>query len=46
MEPYGQQDSLNMPKPAIDAFINLFQRKLRVLPGIPLYQVAIEKLAD
>ena len=46
LEPWGQQDPLNMPKPAIDAFINIYQRKLRVLAGIPLYQIAIEKLAD
>jgi predicted O-methyltransferase YrrM len=31
MELPGQQDSLNMPKPAIDAFVNLFQRKLKLL---------------
>lgn len=46
MEPFGQQDPLNMPKPAIDAFINIYQRKLRVLPGIPLYQIVVEKLYE
>lgn len=46
MEPLGQQDLLNMPKPAIDAFTNIFQRKLRILAGVPLYQIIIEKLAD
>lgn len=46
MEAYGQQDPLNMPKPAINAFVNLFQRKLRVINGIPLYQIAVQKLAE
>lgn len=31
MEPDGQQDLLNMPKPAIDAFVNINQRKLKLL---------------
>jgi predicted O-methyltransferase YrrM len=46
MEPEGKQDMLNMPKPAIDAFINLFQRKLRVIQGLPNFQVYVEKLAE
>lgn len=45
MEPLGQQDPLNMPKPAIDAFINLFQRKVRVIDGPPIYQLYVEKLS-
>lgn len=44
MEPLGQQDLLNMPKLAIDAFITIYQRKLRVVPGIPLYQIVVEKI--
>jgi hypothetical protein len=28
-----------MPKAAIDSFINLFQRKLRVISGLPINQV-------
>jgi glycosyltransferase involved in cell wall biosynthesis/predicted O-methyltransferase YrrM len=43
-EPAGKQDTLNMPKAAIDSFINLFQRKLRVISGLPIYQLYIEKL--
>jgi predicted O-methyltransferase YrrM len=39
LEPDGQQDSFNMPKPAIDAFVNIFQRKLRVLDGLPNWQL-------
>ena len=46
LEPDGTQDALNMPKPAIDAFVNIFQRSLRVLPDLPLYQLYAEKLAD
>jgi len=42
--PDGSQDPLNMPKPAIDAFINMFQRKLRIISGLPIYQLHIEKL--
>lgn len=45
-EPLGQQDSLNMPKPAIDAFVNLYQRKLSVLVGTPLYQLYAQKIAE
>lgn len=41
--PDGQQDPLNMPKPAIDAFVNMFQRKLRVISGLPIWQLYIEK---
>ena len=43
-DPEGKQDTLNMPKAAIDSFINLFQRKLRVISGLPIYQLYIEKL--
>jgi predicted O-methyltransferase YrrM len=31
MEPHGSEDALNMPKPAIDAFVNLYARKLQVV---------------
>lgn len=43
MEPVGQQDSLGMPKPAIDAFTNLYQRKLQVIPHCPVYQLYATK---
>lgn len=39
MEPHGREDPLNMPKVAIDAFLNLFQRKVRIIPSLPLVQV-------
>ncbi len=45
MELPGQQDSFNMPKPAIDAFVNIYQRKVRVLSA-PLYQLYVMKTAD
>jgi predicted O-methyltransferase YrrM/glycosyltransferase involved in cell wall biosynthesis len=43
LEPDGRQDLLNMPKLAIDSFINIFQRKLRVMHGLPLWQLYLEK---
>jgi len=39
MEQPGSQDLLNMPKPAIDAFLNIFQRKMVVVRGVPIYQL-------
>src|SRR6185312_6234037 len=44
MEPLGRQDFYNMPKPAIDAFVNVFQRKLRLVSA-PLYQLYAVKTA-
>lgn len=44
MEDAGRQDAHNMPKPAIDAFVNVYQRKLTVL-GAPLYQLYLVKTA-
>ena len=46
MEPEGKHDAFNMPKPAIDAFVNVFQRKLHIVRGAPLYQLYVEKLSD
>jgi predicted O-methyltransferase YrrM len=43
MEPFGQQDAYNMPKPAIDAFINIFQRKMFLVRGAPVYQLFATK---
>lgn len=42
IEPQGRQDHFNMPKPAVDAFVNIFRRKVRVLEA-PLYQLYLEK---
>lgn len=44
-EPAGKQDFFNMPKPAIDAFVNIFQRKLQFIGGLPNYQVYLEKIS-
>jgi len=46
MEPPGQQDPLNMPKPAIDAFVNIFQRKLMIYEGTPNHQLYCEKVSS
>lgn len=45
LEPRGSQDLLTMPKPAIDAFVNLYQRKLQVLADLPIWQLYVEKTA-
>jgi hypothetical protein len=39
----GGPDVLRMPKTAIDAFVNLHIRQLRVVMA-PLYQLYVEKL--
>jgi predicted O-methyltransferase YrrM len=46
MESSGAQNPYNMPKPAIDAFINIFQRKVQILSHKPLYQIYLRKLSD
>lgn len=38
-------DPLRCPKPAIDAFVNLHQRKLEILQ-LPLYQLYVKKISD
>jgi predicted O-methyltransferase YrrM len=38
-EATGKQDAFNLPKPAIDAFLNIFQRKMRLFENVPLYQL-------
>lgn len=40
----GQQDFYNMPKPAVDAFVNIFQRRMTVI-GAPLRQLYVRKIA-
>jgi len=44
MEAMGKQDPLNMPKPAIDAFLNIFQRKMQIVRGAPVYQLYAAKV--
>jgi predicted O-methyltransferase YrrM len=43
MESPGRQDPFNMPKPAIDAFLNIFQRKMLIVSGVPVYQLFATK---
>jgi hypothetical protein len=45
MEGAGRQDFYQLPKPAIDAFVNIYQRKLTVL-GAPLYQLYVRKISS
>lgn len=42
-EPNGAQDSLNMCKPAIDAFVNLYQRRLHIVRYAPIHQLYVIK---
>lgn len=42
----GDQDILNMPKPAVDAFANLFMRKMTVMRGGTREQLFLRKYAD
>lgn len=41
----GRQDFYQLPKPAIDAFVNIYQRKLAVAEA-PLYQLYVRKTSD
>lgn len=43
MLPYGT-DPIRCPKPAIDAFTNIYCRKLRIISA-PLYQLYVEKIS-
>jgi len=42
----GRDDILNSPKLAIDAFTNIYRRKMAILAHLRLYQLALRKLAD
>ncbi|MDQ0041820.1 putative O-methyltransferase YrrM [Variovorax boronicumulans] len=41
----GGKDPLRCPKPAIDAFVNCYFRKLQILRA-PLYQLYVQKTSD
>ena len=41
----GKKDLLRCPKPAIDAFVNLYFNKLQVLQT-PMYQLYVQKISD
>lgn len=45
MDRPGEQDVLRMPKPAIDAFLNIFQRKMSIYVGPPISQIYARKIA-
>lgn len=40
----GSEDPLSTPKMAVDAFTTLFARQARVLAGLPLYQLYVQKI--
>ncbi len=42
--PYGT-DPIRCPKPAIDAFTNIYCRKVRIITA-PLYQLYVQKISD
>jgi predicted O-methyltransferase YrrM len=46
MERKGFEDLLNMPKPAVDAFTNLFMRQMRVIRGGTREQLYLRKHSD
>ena len=39
----GSEDPLSTPKLAVDAFTTLFARQARVLAGLPIYQLYVQK---
>ncbi len=43
LERSGAQNHYNMPKPVVDAFVNIYQRKLDVYKA-PLYQLYVQKI--
>ena len=46
MEEMGKQDMFNMPKMAIEAFVNIFTRKAVLVRGAPVYQLFVTKIGD
>jgi predicted O-methyltransferase YrrM len=44
MEAPGKEDPINSPKMALDAFTNIFRRKIRIIPNLPIYQLHLQKL--
>jgi len=40
-----RRDPSRMPKPAIDAFVNVFHRKLAPYQWLPLWQFYLQKVA-
>ncbi|MFZ4068072.1 MAG: class I SAM-dependent methyltransferase [Phenylobacterium sp.] len=46
MDKPGNQDVLKMPKLAIDAFLNIFQRKMSIYIGPPISQIYARKISN
>jgi predicted O-methyltransferase YrrM len=42
----AKQNPLDEPKIAIDAFINVYQQKLKIISHCPLYQVYLQKVSE
>lgn len=40
-----RREPSRMPKPAIDAFVNIFHRKLEIYQSLPLWQLYVQKVA-
>lgn len=45
-EENGKQNHYHLVKPAVDAYVNIYQQKLHVLQMLPVYQLYIQKLSD
>ena len=45
-EENGKQNHYHLVKPAVDAYVNIYQQKLRILQMLPVYQLYIQKLSD
>lgn len=45
-KPNTEQDHYLLVKPAVDHYVNTFQRKVHVLQMLPLFQLYVQKLAD
>jgi predicted O-methyltransferase YrrM len=43
--PQGTENPILLPKMAIDAFTTAYSRRLRILSGLPLYQLYIQRTA-
>lgn len=44
--PNGEQDHYLLVKPAVDHYVNTYQRKVHVLQMMPVYQLYVQKLSD
>jgi predicted O-methyltransferase YrrM len=40
-----KEESCNLPKAGIDAFLNIFRTKMQIYPNLPLYQLYTQKIA-